>query len=203
MTPVFCCAYLPPVSFFKLMVGARQVLIEQFDNYHKQTYRNRCVIATSNGAQALTVPVVRPDTPKQHMRDIRISDHGNWRHLHWNALASAYMNSPFFMYYEDDFRQIFERRQTFLVDFNMELLSVVSELTGLKTTFSLTESYTDSSDPAEVADFRGMADPESGPAMELKPYYQVFAQKLGFIPNLSIADLLFNLGPESLAYLKE
>jgi hypothetical protein len=99
-------------------------MIEQHDNFIKQTYRNRCVIPTTNGLQSLSIPVTTiADAPisKTSMKDIRISDHGNWRHVHWNALSSAYGESPFFEYYQDDIRPFFERRWEFLIDFNMEI----------------------------------------------------------------------------------
>lgn len=201
MPPLFCSAYLPPVSMVRMMVSSARVLVEQYDSYHKQTYRNRCVIAVADGVQTLTIPVVKSDSPKQLMRDVRISDHGNWRHLHWNALASAYMNSPFFMYYEDDLRPIYEKRQTFLIDFNQELLHTVLALAGINTEISLTDEFTPVNDACGLSDFRWMVEPDAQPEGNLESYYQVFRQKNGFIPNLSVADLLFNLGPEALLYL--
>ena len=186
------------------MADSPKVCIEQYDNYQKQTYRNRCVIATSCGRLALTVPVVKSDTPKQLMRDVRISDHGNWRHLHWNALRSAYMNSPFFMYYEDDLRPVYEKHHTFLIDFNQELQQVVADLMGVKSVISLTDSFLPVGIPECSQDFRWMVCPDdTSSAGPMQPYYQVFAGKYGFMPNLSVADLLFNLGPESVLYLRK
>ncbi len=205
MLPLLSSAYLPPVSFFKVMAGAPQVLIERNDSYHKQTYRNRCVIATADGTQTLTVPVVKSDFPGQLMRDVRISDHGNWRHLHWNAIASAYMNSPFFMYYEDDFRPIYEKRYEFLIDFNMALTGKVLELAGMNTSLILTDEFRPmEQNPvlnAGNGDFRRLADPSEDTGMTFAPYYQVFRRRNGFIPNLSIVDMLFNLGPEMIIHL--
>lgn len=197
MPCLLSCAYLPPISFFHAMAGTSEVRIEQYDNYRKQTYRNRCVIATADGFQSLTVPVVKSDCLKQLMRDVRISEHGNWRHLHWNAIASAYMNSPFFMYYEDDFRPIFEKHQTFLVDFNMELLEKVIELSELNMKLTLTDDFQPFDSELQDSDFRWLVNPSADTGMTFTPYYQVFRQKNGFIPNLSIADLLFNMGPET------
>lgn len=185
-------AYLPPVQFFSAMKGGN-VLIEQFDSYKKQTYRNRCLIATANGVQALTIPVVKSDAPKQLMKDVRISDHGDWRRQHWNALESAYMNSPFFMYYQDDFRPFYEKKYEFLLDFNMELTQVILDLAHMKVSMKLTDSYC--REPSDTADLRGMVEPQEASA-PYTPYWQVFRQKHGFLPNLSAVDLLFNMGPE-------
>ena len=134
-------AYLPPVSFFTAIKSGGDVLIEQYDNYCKQTYRNRCIIATAGGRQALTIPVVKSENPKQLMKDVRISDHGEWRRQHWNALESAYMNSPFFMYYQDDFRPFYEKKYEFLIDFNIELTALILKLGGINKELHRTESY--------------------------------------------------------------
>ena len=107
--------YFGPVQWYQKLHRAEHVIIEQWESFQKQTYRNRCLIATTNGVQALTVPV---EKSAACIKDICISDHGNWRHLHWNALQSAYGESPFFEYYQDDIRPFFEERWTYLLDFN-------------------------------------------------------------------------------------
>lgn len=191
-TVLLSSAYLPPVQFFSAMKG-NNVLIEQFDNYRKQTLRNRCLIATAGGMQALTIPVVKSDAPKQLMKDVRISDHGDWRRQHWNALESAYMSTPYFMYYQDDFRPFYERKWEFLLDFNMELTMVILKLAGIGTSMELTESF--ESGPDCMTDLRGLIEPGKS-CYQAKPYWQVFSEKYGFLPNLSAVDLLFNMGPE-------
>ena len=173
----------------------------------KQTYRNRCVIVGANGTLALTIPTEKDDHPKVLMKDVRISDHGNWRHVHWNALESAYRNSPFFEYYADDFRCFYEKKYPFLWDFNQALCEVVCSLIDLHPKIEGTTDYqTELSDG--VADFRQLIHPkidykEADPSFHPLPYYQVFKEKFGFIPNLSIVDLLFNMGPESLLVLRD
>lgn len=201
MIPLLPSAYLPPVSFFKVMAENTETAIERFDTYHKQTYRNRCRIATAGGVQSLTVPVVKSETQKQLMKDVRISEHGNWRHLHWNALASAYMNSPFFIYYEDDLRPFYEKRQTFLLDFNQELTAKVLELVGLDVNLTLTDDFRPVNGDPAPDDYRCWADPDEHPMTEQQPYFQVFGQKFGFQPDLSIVDLLFNMGSESKSWI--
>lgn len=198
-TVLLSSAYLPPVSFFTAMNSGGDVLFEQYDNYCKQTYRNRCRIATAGGVQTLTIPVVKSDTPKQLMKDVRISDHGDWRRQHWNALESAYMNSPFFMYYQDDFRPFYEKRYEFLMDFNMELTEVILNLAGIKKDIAKTESYM--RDTADMKDLRHLVDPGWQQPEANRPYWQVFASKYGFTGGLSAVDLLFNMGPEFPLYL--
>ena len=196
-TVLLSSAYLPPVSFFTAINSGGDVLIEQYDNYCKQTYRNRCRIATAGGIQTLTIPVVKSDSPKQLMKDVRISDHGDWRRQHWNALESAYMNSPFFMYYQDDFRPFYERRIEFLIDFNTQLTELILKLADMDKKIKLTESYSRPS--TGINDLRQLIDPQQ--TAQNRPYWQVFKQKYGFQPNLSAVDLLFNMGPEFPLYL--
>ena len=115
MNILLSSAYLAPVQYYtKLMPSKGKVYIEAFDNYIKQTYRNRCIIADANGPLALTIPIEKTYQEKTLMRDIRISDHGNWRHQHWNALEAAYRHTPFFLYYEDNFRPFYEKKIEFL-----------------------------------------------------------------------------------------
>ncbi len=192
-------AYLPPVSFFTAINSGGDVLIEQYDNYCKQTYRNRCKIATAAGVQALTVPIVKGTSPKQLMKDVRISDHGEWRHQHWNALESAYMNSPFFMYYQDDFRPFYEKKYEFLVDFNTELTLLIMKLAGIDKTVKLTGSY--GKKEQNILDLRQLVNPGTDDPESSRPYWQVFKEKYGFLANLSAVDLLFNMGPEFPLYL--
>jgi len=193
--------YLAPIEYYSALFRAESALIEIHDSYQKQSYRNRCQIAGANGAISLSIPIEKPTTTKCKMKDIRLSEHGNWRHLHWNAIISAYNSSPFFEYYEDDFRPFYEKKQTFLHDFNEELRQLICRLIGIQTPLSHTETYIQTiSDNA--TDFRELIHPKKTPIAETPVYYQVFAEKNGFIPNLSIVDLLFNMGSESRLVLR-
>jgi hypothetical protein len=199
-------AYLPPVQYFAHLQSAEQVWIEQYDHYQKQTYRNRCVIAAPDGPLSLTVPIEKPNTQKAFMRDIRISDHGNWRHLHWNAIESAYNHTPFFEYYKDDFRPFYEKKFDFLVDYNEQLCQLVCQLIDIDTSFQRTESYV--AEPSNtIIDLRDAIHPKKevmdDASFSAVPYYQVFQERLGFLPNLSIIDLLFNMGPEAILVLQK
>lgn len=201
-TAYLSTAYLAPVQYYCKLLAYQKIYIEKEENYLKQTYRNRCIIAAANGPLALSVPIEKPDTLKCLTKDIRISDHGNWRHLHWNALVSAYGTSPYFEYYQDDFRPFYEKKYDFLFDFNEQLRELVCELLDLQPNIYYTEVYL-----AETADdFREIISPKSkteDTAFKPTPYYQVFEEKFGFSPNLSIADLLFNMGPEGLLILQQ
>lgn len=199
-------AYLAPVQYFAHLQSAEQVWIEQYDHYQKQTYRNRCVIAAPDGPLSLTVPIEKPNTQKAFMRDIRISDHGNWRHLHWNAIESAYNHTPFFEYYKDDFRPFYEKKFDFLVDYNEQLCQLVCQLIDIDTSFQRTESYI--AEPSNtIIDLRDAIHPKkelmNDASFVVIPYYQVFQERLGFLPNLSIIDLLFNMGPEAILVLQK
>lgn len=198
-------AYLAPVQYYAKLFqcGLGTAYIEAWDNYTKQTYRNRCVIADANGPLPLTIPTEKTAEGKCLMRDIRISDHGNWRHQHWNALEAAYRHTPFFQYYEDDFRPFYEKKIAFLYDFNMQLTQLVCSLIGIDPILKPTGEYLHN--PEGIVDFRPLITPKTSwkEDKEFIPaeYYQVFKEKHGFIPNLSIVDLLFNMGPESIIVL--
>ena len=183
---VLPCCYLAPVSHYSVLFRAKEGgLLEVNDHYRKQTLRNRCMIDSPQGVLPLSIPVEKP-APHALMRDIRISDHGNWRHLHWNALLSSYRQSPFFEYYADDFAPFYEKKWEFLADFNEDLLRLICSLIDIETPISRTTAYA-----GELPEFLQVE----------KPYYQVFARKHGFLQDLSIVDLLFNMGPESLLLL--
>ena len=195
------CCYLAPVSHYSAYYHADEVRLEVCDHFTKQTLRNRCWIDSPNGALALTVPVVRTEG-KTMMRDVRISDHGNWRHQHWVALESSYRQSPFFEYYADDFAPFYEKKWDFLADFNEELMALTASLLDIQKPISRTMAY----EGQEVYEPNKPYDPNKpyeahGSHWAPRPYYQVFASRHGFLPDLSIVDLLFNLGPEGVLWL--
>ena len=200
MKVLLSTTYFGPVQWYQKLYRSDEVQIERYESFLKQTYRNRCLIATTQGVQALTVPVEHHNS--QLIKDLRISDHGNWRHLHWNALQSAYGESPFFEYYQDDIRPFFEKRWTFLLDFNEEIREKMCELIDIRPKVSFSSEF--SMECGEFTDYRNTITPkhpEPDPDFSPKPYYQVYGQKHGFLPNLSVLDLLFNMGPESIFYL--
>ena len=207
MKALLSTTYFGPVQWYQKLYRYEEVEIEQWESFQKQSYRNRCLIATTQGVQALTVPVER-NSPlstldSQLIKDVRISDHGNWRHLHWNALVSAYGESPFFEYYQDDIRPFFEKRWEYLFDFNEVIREKMCELLDIQPKVNYSLEFKQSTVNKNI-DYREGTQPKhpmTDPDFEPKSYYQVYQQKHGFLANLSVLDLLFNMGPECIFYL--
>ena len=200
MTALLSTTYFGPVQWYQKLFRAKDVMIERCENFQKQTFRNRCIIATTQGVQALTVPVAK-DTHPSNIKNLRISDHGNWRHLHWNAIQSAYGEAPFFEFYEDDLRPFFEQRWEYLLDFNEAIRMKMCELLDIHPHVSFTNEFMP---PSPIYDYRDAIQPKhpaEDPDFKPRRYYQVYEQKHGFLPNLSIIDLLMNMGPEAIFWL--
>ncbi|MGZ4049102.1 MAG: WbqC family protein [Bacteroidia bacterium] len=196
-------AYLAPIQYFSKLKNYENCLIEHFENFPKQTYRSRCNIYSPNGLLTLSIPLVKRNH-RQRMKDIKISYDYNWQKIHWRTLESSYRSSPFFEYYEDDLISFYESEKTeYLIDFNEVLQQKIMTLLKLKNNYSFTTEYKESY--SETIDFRNIIHPkigiESDPDYIIKPYWQVFETKHGFIPNLSIVDLLFNQGSKALEFL--
>ena len=208
-TALLQTTYFGPIQWYQKLYRYDQTLIEQYDTYQKQTYRNRCVIATANGLQALTVPVehnVQRSMFNVQCKDLRISDHNQWRRVHWNALQSAYSESPFFDYYADDIRPFFEKKYEFLVDFNEAIRQTVCDLLDIQPKVEYTSSFLSplTSHLSPLDDFREVINakhPQADADFQPRRYWQVFEGKHGFQANLSILDLLFNMGNEAVFYL--
>ena len=207
-TALLQTTYFGPIQWYQKLYRYDQTLIEQYDSYQKQTYRNRCVIATANGLQALTVPIEHQANNQElianssKVKDLRISDHNQWRRVHWNALQSAYSESPFFDYYADDIRPFFEKKYEFLVDFNENIRQTVCDLLDIQPKVEYTTSYQHETEA--VDDYREVINakhPQADDDFQPRRYWQVFEGKHGFQANLSILDLLFNMGNEAVFYL--
>ena len=199
-------AYFPPISWFKALLKG-DAIIEQHENYVKQTIRNRCQIATANGIQRLSLPVVKA----QKTTDVLIAAHDNWQQKQWNAIVTAYGESAFFDYYAADLLPFFTADcQKNLFEHNVSIIQKLLELLDIEdytlrfTDSFIGEDYTASLRAATVPSDSPLGStsvPEAFASVQLPPYYQVFRQKTGFLPDLSILDLLFNLGPEAACYL--
>ena len=193
------------MQYFCKLLCADQVYLEAHEHYLKQTYRTRCNIAASHGILALSVPVEKTHGYKMPIRDVRIDYSMSWQRVHSRALVTAYSSSPFFMYYADEILPLFEQRETFLFDFNLKATQLLCDILGIRSKILLTDSYEFCE--SNPLDFRLSISPKAGQQKADKnfyprEYFQVFAHKHGFLPNLSILDLLFNEGTETLTVLK-
>ena len=198
---ILSSAYIGPVQYFVKFIHQHEIIIEQFDHYIKQTYRNRCMIGSANGPLCLTVPVKRQRGTKTLVKDMKIDYDINWRKIHHQGIVSSYGSSPFFEYLRDDIEPFFFRNYTFLIDLNTEATSKIIDLLGLNTRIRLSTSYNFYDVSSESLDFREKIHPKRSLDNDRmffpQPYHQVFSTKYDFLPNLSILDLLFNKGNES------
>jgi hypothetical protein len=193
--------YLPPISYFHTIQEHNlPLIIEKYEHFQKQSYRTRARIASANGVQDLIVPIQHGNKERVPMKDIRISYEFDWQRLHWLSIQTAYRSSAYFEYYEDDFIRFYEEKFTYLVDFNVAQLELILKSIKLKRTVGFTEEYV--AEPSEMIDLRNLIHPKKESIWpDPKEYYQVFSDKNGFYPDLSIIDLLFNQGPQSKSYL--
>lgn len=189
-------AYLPPAGYIATISDRDTVILEVMETYRKQTCRNRCTIYGPNGRLNLTIPVEKPHGNHTLTRDVLISRHEPWQRTHWRTIQTAYNNSPFFLYYRDAFEPYFHRSYHYLIDFNQELLLLIAKILRIPLQLAMTSTFSKESDVAD--DLRDhITGFFCGRNREVPPYTQVFAPAHGYIPGLSVIDLLFNCGPES------
>lgn len=186
-------AYFPPIEYFSILAKYSSVFISDSENYQKQSYRNRCRILTANGVEDLRFPIVHDGSKR--ISDIRVDYSTPWLRQTEYAIETAYYSSPFFEYYRDELFAVLDSRPGLLLDLNSAITAFFVGKIGLKT------SIVRGSDDAGSEDFRELIHPKKAPVMVNAPYWQVFRERFGFVPNLSIMDLLFNEGPESICYL--
>lgn len=192
--------YFPSISHFVAMVQADSITFEVEDNFQKQTNRNRMYIYSPNGIQLLNIPLKHsPNNRRQKFKDSRIEPAFDWQKQHFKSLEAAYRTSPFFEYFEDDIRPVFEKRHEFMMDLNFEIHEVLGRCLGVNFDYSKTSEYFH--EVLGVNDFRYLANGKKDTS-EFEAYTQVFGDKHGFLNNLSILDLLFNEGRYALDYLK-
>ena len=204
-TCLLSTAYWAPVQWFTKIVSHSQVLIEQFETFPKQSFRNRCALYGPNCVQTLQVPILKSDTHNPMTRDIRIAYQTPWQKNHFNTIRSLYKSSPFFDYYADDILPFYERRFDFLLDYNRAILEVCLKWLKMPDNTALTADYVHTPD---CPDYRNTIHPKQShqsadPHFAPQPYTQVFGERFGLIPNLSIIDLVMNCGPEALQVLRE
>jgi hypothetical protein len=202
-------AYLGPIQYYTKIVSYPQIFIERYETYHKQSYRNRCIISSANGPLVLSIPILEGPRAKAPMHELQLSYDHNWQQIHWRSITAAYKNSPFFEYYADDLALFYhERKWKYLIDFNSRVQDVIIEALNYKPVIEYTDSYIKSGDTSDVTDdFRYSIHPKPHRQsidnhFYATPYHQVFNAQSEFAPNLSILDLLFNEGPETLTILR-
>lgn len=198
---IFPLFYLPPVSYFSgLKDFDYNFLLEKEEHFPKQTYRNRARIYSPNGHLDLIIPVIRGANVHTKMKDVKISNDFNWQRLHWKSFESCYRNSAYFEFYEDEFSRFYHQKFEYLFDYNLELLQWLFKQLKKEATIGFTTEYIKEVDPA--LDFRTKIHFKNAiNTADFKPYFQVFDDREGFKPNLSIVDLLFNQGPQTKSYL--
>lgn len=195
LLPVF---YLPPISWFSEFLNAEnEVMFEQFENFPKQTFRNRTNIYGANGKLSLIIPIKHNGS--REFKNTEISYREDWQKLHWKSIKTAYQSSPYFEYYEDKLKKIFENKEKFLLDFNIKSIKIILDILKTEKAYSLNEEYI--KNPEEV-NFREKFSAKTPSEYEMAEYYQTFSDKLGFLNDLSIVDLICNKGPESMTYIK-
>jgi len=192
-------AYLPPIEYFSLISGADEVIIEREENYVKQSYRNRCYVLSSHGRQPLSVPVYLGSQHKTPVKDIRIDYSKRWQQVHLRTMIASYNSSPYFEYYFEALEKVISVKNVFLLDLNTELTKIVSEILKINTKISYSTIFVP---PGETEnDFRYNISPKIESQFSIKKYSQVFNNGRDFVSELSILDLIFNMGPEAVNYL--
>jgi hypothetical protein len=192
--------YFPSISHFSVMAQSESITFEIEDNFQKQTNRNRTYIYSPNGIQLLNIPVKHSKNAHQKTKEIQIENEFDWQKQHFKSLEAAYRSSPFFEFFEDDIRPIFEKKHQFLMDLNFETLDIVSKCLRMKLEYNKTSEYFHDTDSA-ILDFRALANGKKD-NNTFETYTQVFDDKHGFINNLSVLDLIFNEGKYAMEYLK-
>ena len=196
-TTLLSTAYLPPIEYIlKCMQGP--VTLEVCEHYIKQSYRNRALIATANGVQVLSIPVLHVSS-KMPILDVRIDYAMPWQRLHWKSIDTAYSGSPYFLYFQDYIRPFYEKKYEFLFDFNLELMQVIMKLFGHDFQAQRTNEFiADYTQRDDINDLRNAIHPKrchkTDYPFQHQIYTQIFEDRLGFVPNLSIVDFLFNEG---------
>ena len=202
MNAVLHPTYFPSISHFVVMAQSENITFEIEDNFQKQTNRNRTYIYSPNGIQLLNIPIKHSKENRQKTKDIRIDKDFDWQKQHFKSFEAAYRSSPFFEFFEDDIRPIFEKKHEFLLDLNFEALEIVFKCLRMKVEYSETTEYFHEVDHNTSRDFRHLVEGKKDTS-EFGKYTQVFDDKFGFINNLSVLDLLFNEGKYAIDYLRE
>lgn len=195
-------ASFPPISYFVLLTSGKKIFIEQMETFPKQTYRNRCEILTASGKLNLVVPVSKPGGNHTITKDVRLAYRERWNLHHWKSIQTAYRSSPYFNYYSDIIEPLFNRKYDTLTEYNLSALTILKKILDVDFDLEFTTDYL--KDPGDIRDYRALFSPKQKMNNIFLPEYpQVFSHKFGFTRDLSILDLIFNLGPQSIDYLNK
>ena len=200
MSLVLSSVYAGNLVYYSLIANSNKIILDVYENFNKQSFRNRCVIASPNGPLKLIIPVVR--SSKNIVKDVKIDNTQNWKKIHWKSLETSYRSSPYFEFYEDEFYSLyFKNKNDFLFDFNNKINLAILKCLGIETEIIISSSYVEKD--LEIEDFRNIIPSKSKGLEKFKEikYNQVFQEKQSFLPNLSILDLLFNEGPLAKQFL--
>jgi hypothetical protein len=195
---LFQPTYFSPIAQYVAIANCENIVLELHDNYLKQSYRNRCYIYTASGKLLLNISILHTRGSKQLTKDVKIDNYYDWQKQHFKTLESAYRSSPYFEFYEDDLRALYDKKHTYLLDLNLDCHEFVMDV--LQEDISHTPTFIYEKEPL-VIDFRSLAIVKNTRDFNNTPYVQIFDDKFGFIPNLSILDLIFMEGPNSFTYL--
>jgi hypothetical protein len=191
--------YFPNIHQFTQIIKANNILFEVSDNYQKQTFRNRTYVYGANGKLGLFIPVIHSHKNRELFKDVKISYESNWMVLHLKSLQSAYRSSPYFEYFEDDFIKLYSKKEKFLADFNIKCIKLISNLLDLNLDFKISNEYVEKTN--DIIDLRDLSNARKEKKIETPKYIQVFESKHGYINNLSIIDLIFSEGPNSVSLI--
>ena len=191
--------YFPNIHQFTQIIKANNILFEVSDNYQKQTFRNRTYVYGANGKLGLFIPVIHSHKNRELFKDVKISYESNWMDLHLKSLQSAYRSSPYFEYFEDDFIKLYSEKEKFLADFNIKCIKLISNLLDLDLDFKISNEYVEKTN--DIIDLRDLSNARKEKKIDTPKYIQVFESKHGYINNLSIIDLIFSEGPNSVSLI--
>jgi hypothetical protein len=202
-TVILEAQYFPPLEYFSKIILFSNISIEAHEHYQKGSYRNRCHIATSQGVQALSVPLKKGKNAQMPIRDVAIAYDIDWQRQHWQSLKTAYGSAPFWEHYAPMLEPLFHKKNTYLFDFNIDILAFFLKI--LKINNSVTITFTDTyltENTERVLDLRNQISPKQSSSHAIK-YAQVFEDKHGFLPNLSILDVILCCGNQALSTLSQ
>ena len=195
LLPVF---YLPPISWFSVFLDPEnEIIFEQYESFPKQTFRNRTNIYGANGKLSLIIPINHNGS--REFKDTEISYREEWMNIHWKSIKTAYQSSPYFEFYEDKFKILYEVKEKYLLDFNLKSIDIIQKILKTEKAHSLNVEYI--KNPEEIS-YREQFSPKIPSVFDMEEYYQTFTDKHGFLKDLSIIDLICNKGPESVTYIK-